>query len=68
MTEEKNLTFLIKMQQKSSGCSIKIARTLELRTQTMFACIFGSVNRRRVEEEIAKNLDNKNATITVKVV
>lgn len=34
----------------------------------MFACIFGSVNRRRVEEEIAKNLDNKNATITVKVV
>lgn len=34
----------------------------------MFAYIFGNVNRKRVEAEIAKNLDNRNTTITVKVV
>lgn len=34
----------------------------------MFAYIFGSVNIKRVEAEIAKNLDNRNTTITVKVV
>lgn len=34
----------------------------------MFAYIFGSANRRRVEAEIAKNLDNRNETITFKVV
>lgn len=33
----------------------------------MFAYVFDSANR-RVEAEIAKNLDNKNVTITFKVV